>query len=166
MSTRVLRIGDTTFTLHLASDELVSLGAPMIGGVSLRSDATRFLPWFDTFEGEVFKRFRLRNIIQRGITTVIRTTAISDPDVLFRERRDSSGDLCFRSTGWDADAHEAQLDICIEPAADTIDGHTFTGFRYWFDYQGSLPIHRLVDRQTWELGGAISMRCTCVCAIG
>jgi len=29
-----------------------------------------------------------------------------------------------------------------------------TGFKYWFTYTASgLPIHRLLDRQTWKLGG-------------
>ena len=79
--------------------------------------------------------------------------AMSDPDVLFRERRDSSGDLCFRNANWDADALEADLRICLQPQQAVVDGRSFTGFKYWFEYQGETAIHRLIDRQTWEIGG-------------
>ena len=146
-------IGEAALHLELQAGHLRSLGAVDVNGVPLRNPGTRFLPWFDTFEGDVFKRFELREIVQRANTTVLRTTAISDPDVLFRERRDSSGDLCFRNANWDSPPHKAGFDICLEPANTTIDGRKFSGFRYWFEYDGDLPIHRLVDRQTWEIGG-------------
>lgn len=138
--------------LSLRGDQLLSLGVPRIHGVELRG-ATRFLPWFDTYEGDVFREFRFLGLEQRGSTTRVLTRAISDPDVMFRERRDCSGDPCLRSTSWDSPAAEADLAICFEPAAEVIDGRSFQGFKYWFEYQGSLPIHRLIDRQTWELGG-------------
>lgn len=153
LKTIPLTIGRATISLECNGDELRSLGAVSVSGTALRNPETRFLPWFDTYEGDVFGRFRLREVAQRGETTVIRTTALSNPDVLFRERRDCSGDLCFRTASWDSPAREARFDICIEPAAAEIDGRAFAGLRYWFEYDGELPIHRLVDRQTWEVGG-------------
>jgi len=149
----VARAGCALLPLDIQNGHLRSLGAITINGVALRNPDTRFLPWFDTFEGEIFRAFRLEGIEQRGATTVIRTTAVSDPDTLFRERRDCSGDPCFRNASWDAMPKEARLDICFDPADAVIDGRKFTGFRYWFEYDGELPIHRLVDRQTWEIGG-------------
>lgn len=153
MKIQHLSVGSVTFELEIDADRLLSLGAPRVNGTLLRNRATRFLPWFDTFDGEVFASFNLREIVQRGATTVIRTTAVSNPDALFRERRDSSGDPCFRNENWDSPPREAALDICLEATSTTIDGRAFSGFRYWFEYAGELPIHRLVDRQTWEVGG-------------
>ena len=75
-------------------------------------------------------------------------------DYPFRERRDSSGDLCLHTRPWDAPPLEADLRIVFEPVADILDGLPFAGFKYWFEYEApSLPVHRLVDRQTWEPGG-------------
>ena len=148
-----LSVGTATLDLQLRDGLLHSLGAVTVNGAALRNPDTRFLPWFDTFEGEIFRTFRFEGSEQRGVTTVVRTTALSDPDALFRERRDSSGDLCFRNANWDSPAREARFDICLEPAEAELDGRKFTGFRYWFEYAGDLPIHRLVDRQTWEIGG-------------
>lgn len=157
-----IKIGDAALQLEVNDGLLNSLGAVTVNGVALRNPSTRFLPYFDTFEGDIFKSFRLREIVQEGNITIIRTTAISNPDVLFRERRDSSGDLCFRNTSWDSPSHEASFDICLEPTEATIDGRVFTGFRYWFEYDGELPIHRLVDRQTWEVGGNLADTTICL----
>jgi hypothetical protein len=152
-TTKNIHVGTAVLPLEIRDGQLHSLGAVSINGTSLRNPATRFLPWFDSFEGELFRSFRFDGIEQRGAITVIRTTAVSDPDTLFRERRDCSGDPCFRNASWDAAPKEARFDICLEPAEAKIDGRQFSGFRYWFEYAGELPIHRLVDRQTWEIGG-------------
>ena len=149
----VLQIGSTTIEPKILDGRLRSIGDIHIAGRRVRNPATRFCPWFDTFEGDVFRDFFFLSFEQRGATTVLRTKALSDPDALFRERRDSSGDPCFRNASWDAAPQEARLDICFEPAEAEIDGRKFTGFRYWFEYEGNLPIHRIVDRQTWEIGG-------------
>jgi hypothetical protein len=150
---KAITVGKADLQLEIQDGLLHSLGAITINGAALRNPDTRFLPWFDTFEGDIFRTFRFEGVEQRGPTTVIRTTAVSDPDTLFRERRDCSGDPCFRNASWDAAPQEARFDICLEPAQSEIDGRQFTGFRYWFEYEGELPVHRLVDRQTWEIGG-------------
>ena len=84
-----LNIGEATFMPVVQDGELRSLGAVSVAGVPLRNTHSRFLPWFDTYEGEVFRRFMLSSIETEGEMTRLRTRAISDPDVLFRERRDS-----------------------------------------------------------------------------
>ncbi len=154
-TSKEIHLGAAILHLEIRDGQLHSLGAVTINGSALRNPGTRFLPWFDTFEGEIFRSFRFEGVEQRGATTVVRTTAVSDPDTLFRERRDSSGDPCFRNESWDAPAHEARFDICFEPGEAELDGRQFTGFRYWFEYAGELPIHRIVDRQTWEIGGTL-----------
>ena len=122
-----------------------------MAGVPLRNAHSRFLPWFDTYKGEVFRRFLLSSIVTEGEISC--TLAISDPDVLFRERRDSSGDLCFRDRSWDAGAG-GDLSIHFAPVETTVDGRRLTGFKYWYEYASDdIAIHRLVDRQTWEIGG-------------
>ena len=154
---QVLHIGDVTITPQIADGFLRSIGSVSIGGTALRNGAMRFLPWFDTYESDLFSRFRFQGIEQRGQQTVIATRAVSDPDYPFRERRDCSGDLCFRTRSWDAQPLEAQLDICMEPASAEVDGRRFTGFKYWFEYASDqTPIHRLIDRQTWEIGGNLN----------
>jgi hypothetical protein len=147
-----LRIGDALLRPRIENGWLQSLGTAQIGGKPLRHPANRWLPWFDTYEGEVFRQFRLRDVSQRGEETIVATRAVSDPDVMFREFRDTSGDLCFRQKSWDAAPVEAELRVHFLPVTETVDGRAFTGFKYWFEYEGA-PIHRLIDRQTWELGG-------------
>jgi hypothetical protein len=150
--TTTWRIGDATLTPRVEDGWLRSLGTVTIGGRPLRHAGNRWLPWFDTYGGDVFRQFKLTGIATRGEETVVQTRAVSDPDVLFREFRDTSGDLCFRQQSWDAAPVEAELRIVFAPAGDTVDGRTWTGFRYWFEYEGP-PIHRLIDRATWEIGG-------------
>lgn len=149
-----LQIGDAHLHPEVVDGELRSLGAVDIGGTPVRNSATRFMPYLDTYEGEVFRTFHFHGIERQGETTFLTTRAISDPDALWRERRDSSGDPCFRNVNWDAPPREAAFVIGLRPAAATLDGREFTGFTYWFEYTAlDLPIHRLVDRQTWEVGG-------------
>jgi hypothetical protein len=151
-----LALGPVQFTPQLLGDELRSLGAVTAHGVPLRNPSTRFVPWFDSYAGDVFRRFLLRGSEERGETRVLRLHAESDPDVLFRERRDCSGDPCFRATSWDDAPLVTELDICLAPVEESVDGRIFTGFKYWYEYRGGeVPIHRLVDRQTWEVGGSL-----------
>ena len=42
----------------------------------------------------------------------------------------------------------------VQTASETIDGQVFNGMRYWFEYESdTIEIHRIIDRQTWEVGG-------------
>lgn len=149
-----LVVGQTVITPDITDGFLRSLGAVHIGDTSLRNPATRFLPWLDSYEGELFRCFQFDGITVRGDETILSTRALSDPDALLRERRDSSGDLCFRNANWDDAPREAAFSVHFLPVQEIIDDHRFTGFKYWFDYTSTdIPIHRLVDRQTWEIGG-------------
>ena len=148
-----LRVGDADMAPEIRDGFLHSLGAVTVNGTPLRNPCNRFLPWFDAYTGEVFRRFRWLGVETRGEATVLRTRAESDPDYPFMERRDSSGDVVLRSRVWDAAPVTADFAIVLEPAAATIDGRAFAGVRYWFEYDGATPIHRLLDRQTWEIGG-------------
>jgi len=135
---------------------LTSLGQVECQGVPLRNTQTRFLPWLDLYDGGIFDRFRWEGSEQRGETLILRTRAICNNDYPFRERRDASGDLCFRTTNWDAPALEEKFAICLEPCSTEIGGLALSGFRYWFEWDSTeTPLHRLLDRQTWELGGSV-----------
>lgn len=150
----VLTLGEVTIRPVIDGGLLRNLGTVQVGATDLRNPATRFLPWFDTFEGDIFRQFAVQEIAPRGDGWVISTRAFSDPDTMFRERRDCSGDLCFRNASWDDAPLQADLRIGLAPAQATVGGIEFTGFKYWFEYQSdAVPIHRLVDRQTWEVGG-------------
>ncbi len=151
-----LKLGDVTFSPRVENGWLTSLGLVEVGGLRLRHDANRWLPWFDSYNGDIFRKFRFERITSQGNQTIIHTTAESDPDVLFRERRDTSGDLIFRNAGWDAAPLQADLRIHLEPVYESIDGRAFTGFKYWYECDSpAVPLHRLIDRQTWELGGSL-----------
>ena len=153
-SGEALSVGDAVLRPVVRDGHLWSLGDVRVRGVPLRNPAARFLPWFDTYEGDTFRRFEFRGVSRRGGELVVHTQALSDPDAMFRERRDTSGDPCFRDASWDAPPQRAEFRIVFAPAAAEIDGRAFTGFKYWFEYESArLPIHRLLDRQTWEIGG-------------
>ena len=162
-TTNNILVGDTRLSLRVDAGYLESLGGVEVKGTPLRSPINRFLPWFDTYEGEIFRRFAFKGIDTRGDETVLLTRAMSDPDVMFRERRDNSGDLIFRDSSWDASPVEADLRIVLKPVETCLDGRPFSGFKYWFEYESpDLPIHRLLDRQTWELGGNLDDVTLCV----
>ncbi len=132
-----------------------SFGAIAVGGVPIRNPVAPFRPWFDRYEGGVFNRFRFDGIESRGDETVVNLTAFDDTTYPFRERRDASGDICFRNRAFDAPCETASLRIVFAPAKDVVGGHDFDGFTYHFEYEGGEPIHRIVDLSTWELGGAL-----------
>ncbi|MDK3161825.1 hypothetical protein QPK87_35525 [Kamptonema cortianum] len=139
-----------------AQSELHSIGAVRCHQTPLRNEQIRFLPWFDTFAGDVFGKYRFCNLQQTGDEVTLHLKALSSNDYPFREKRDTSGDLCFRDVCWDAPAKEVDFRIQFRPASDTVDGHTFEGFKYWFEGDSpEVKCHRIVDRQTWEIGGAI-----------
>ncbi|MEY2905952.1 MAG: hypothetical protein RLZZ408_423, partial [Verrucomicrobiota bacterium] len=147
-------VGDARIGLVIEGGCLRSMGEVTVSGTALRNPLARFLPWFDSYEGEVFDRFELKGIEQNGEETRIRLRALSNEDYPFRERRDCSGDLCFRNRSFDEPPVAVELAIVFKPASATAGGRLFSGFTYWFEYTGeNCPIHRLLDRSTWELGG-------------
>lgn len=158
MSTSKLVAGQATLELDIEGDALRSLGAVRVNDTPLRNPANRFLPWFDTFSGHVFNRFRMRDVQTTADGFTIQTVARAECDYPFREQRDVANDLVFRNRSWDASPREAGLDIQVRAADLEVGGIAFNGFTYWYEYRGDddLPVHRLLDRQTWELGGGLT----------
>ena len=157
-----IELGNTRFDLRFADGCLIDIGKISIAGRQIRSTETRFLPWIDTFDGDVFRQFKLNDIDQSHERITLHLTAKSDHDVLFREKRDSSGDVMMRKASWDAPPLTANLRIVIDSTSEVIDGRDFHGFRYYFEYDGSTPIHRFINRQTWELDGHINALNLCL----
>lgn len=156
MQTLTLEIGGVNVGPRVQGDELISLGEPTLGHVAWRSASVRWLPWIDSFRGEVFRRFRLEDIQARDDGADLSLRALSDPDALFQERLDSSGDTCLREESWDAQPADAAVTVHYRPASAQFGGLRFEGFTYWFDYESrDIPIHRLADRQSWEPGGSL-----------
>ncbi len=154
--TQTISVGDARLALDVRDGDLRSLGDIRVNGTPLRNPVNRFLPWFDSYDGGTFNRFRFDGVDQRPDRATIALRAIDDHDYPFRERRDSSGDLCLRKEVWDADPIEADFRVVLEPAQARFEGEDFTGFRYWFEYESdAAAIHRVLDRQTWELGGGL-----------
>lgn len=151
-----ISFGSVSIVPEIREGWLHSLGRVRVAGTDLRGVESRFLPWFDTYEGDVFDRFRVRRLVRRGRRRILELTAQSSSDYPFREKRDSSGDPAFRATSWDAPGLQADVRVVLEPARDTVDGLAFEGFRYWYEIRSPrAPVHRLLDRQTWELGGRL-----------
>lgn len=148
------KVGDIQISPCIENGKFMSIGQLSAKGVPLRSDSLRFLPWFDSYDGDVFRDFMFKGIETRGDETVVMLDAASDPDVIFRERRDSSGDVCLRNRGWDSAPLTASLKIRLSPVKEIIGGYHFTGFKYCFEYEGP-KVHRIADRQTWEVGGSL-----------
>lgn len=146
-------LGDSEIRPRFRNGELRSIGSVRVKNTPLRNREVRFLPWFDSYDGHVFSRFRWRSSEEDGDRIILHNETTSNPDYPFMEERDSSGDVCLPNRAWDAEPQEAELRIVFEPAEETIDGRRFSGFRYHFEYDGDVPIHRFMDRQTWELGG-------------
>jgi hypothetical protein len=151
-----LTLGNASVQFHVKDGFFVSIGDVSVGGVPLRNPAARFRPWFDRYEGGVFHRFRFLGVSERDDgATAIDLEAVGDDEAYpFRERRDASGDLCFRDRAFDAPPETASLSIVFRPASATVGGRAFSGFTYGYEYDaGELPIHRLADLATWEVGG-------------
>ncbi|MDX2226145.1 MAG: hypothetical protein SFY92_03465 [Verrucomicrobiae bacterium] len=156
MSSRFLKIPLGALTLHpeIRDGRLHSIGAVTAGKTHLRNQNHRFLPWFDTYQGDVFDSFVFRKLQKTRKGAVLHLTALSNSDYPFRERRDSSGDTCLREANWDAKPLSIQFRICLESAAAEVDGRSFSGFKYWFEFESKeVKVHRILDRQTWEVGG-------------
>jgi hypothetical protein len=51
-------------------------------------------------------------------------------------------------------AEDTRLVLEVEAVSRTLGGREFAGFRYQYRYQsGSIPIYKILDRGTWEIGG-------------
>ncbi len=147
------RVGEALLTAVVEGDFFHGIGQAMVGNTLLRNPAARWTPWFDTYDGDIFNRFKFRGLAEgAGGEVRVRLAAISDIGYPFRERRDSSGDLCFHNRSFNAPPATADLDMVFHPAAAKIGGRNFEGFSYHFEYRGP-AIHRLLDRGTWEIGG-------------
>ncbi|MEY2906727.1 MAG: hypothetical protein RLZZ408_1198, partial [Verrucomicrobiota bacterium] len=107
-------VGDARIGLVIEGGCLRSIGEVTVSGTALRNPLARFLPWFDSYEGEVFDRFELKGIEQGGEETRIRLLAVSNEDYPFRERRDCSGDLCFRNRSFDEPPVAVELAIVFK----------------------------------------------------
>lgn len=151
-----IQVGDTEIKINVQDGVLRSIGAVTVNGKALRNPEAGFLPWFDSYGGEVFDRFEFLGIDGSDDEVRLHLRAVSDSNFPFRERRDASGDLCFRNLSFDAPPVTGQLDVIFKPVSTTIDGRDFSGFSYAFEYENpDCPIHRLLDRTSWELGGSL-----------
>lgn len=161
---RTVELGRCSFDLLADGDGAVrGIGAIRIAGVPIRGEGLAMWPWIDTFGGHVFSDCRLGAIEQSDRRLLIQTRIRADADTMFREQRDSSGDLCFRRGGGGRPGPEAELDLVIEPAKADVGGLSLEGFRYHFRYRGAdQPIHRLIDRQSWEPGGRLDGNTLCL----
>jgi hypothetical protein len=150
------QFGQCDLTPRIDDGTIKSLGSVRVNGTPLRDERYSFLPWFDTYSGGALSRMKMLGIDETDTGLSIRIAPVLTNEYPFIERRDSSGDVCVRQEPWDLEPIETSLTVRMEPAEAKVDGIAFSGFRYWYEYEhAEVPIHRLMDRQTWEVGGDI-----------
>jgi len=158
-----IQIGDASISLLTQDTQYLGLGAITVNGHIVRTGDVPMLPWFDSYEGGTFNRFELLGVEPDDQGVQVKLKALADMSFPFRERRDSSGDLCFNEYSWTAKPFEALVTLHIQPTQETIDGRSFSGFKYWYTGQSDQrPVHRFIDRQTWELGGNLNDVTVCI----
>ena len=60
-------VGHAHLSLEVVDGALHSLGSVAIGETPVRNTHKRFLPWCDSVDGEVFRRFLLEDIESEGV---------------------------------------------------------------------------------------------------
>lgn len=150
-----ISIGQSVITPVIEDGFLKSIGSIQVNGVELRNPAHSFMPWFDSFDGLIFDRFKFVDIDQAEHSATLKLIALGRQNHPFQERRDMSGDLCIRIANWDEPPVEVNFNVVFEEASDCIDGIEFQGIRYHFEATAPVKLHRILDRQTWEPGGTL-----------
>lgn len=141
-----------------SGDKFIGLGRISIGDVDLRSPRRPMFVEITTPDGIRLLNYRL--IDQKVTDDLIELTFTADQinDGLMewmlhtvRNRRNLSD--------WTEEVKPVKdmtLKLVLKPLMREIGGHTWQGFSYQYIYHSdTLPIYRILDRGTWEIGGNI-----------
>jgi hypothetical protein len=132
---------------------LRGLGAVVINGMPIRSNASTIRPDVSTPDGLHYQDFVLRGVDDTPDGVILRTEAIGRQEVYGEMMDEYSYNLAFpmlRSRQSD------QLDWLIRPCELDLDGQKFAGFSLAFKFHSETArIHRLTTVATWEIGGRV-----------
>lgn len=154
----VLAVGDAALELrHDRDGHFLGLGAIAVDGFPLRSGRLPLSVDLRTAEAVELGDFR----------ETARTAINGGFDLRFAARRRDGGVMewmlhtvrnRYRVADWSrgfAPAPGAALTLELRPAARTLGGVAGRGFTYRWRWHGpGLPLHKLLDRGTWEPGGS------------
>jgi len=142
--------------LLVEGDRVRGLGEISVRGVALRCGRLPIAPLIDTPEGLRFRDFTLVDVIRRDDETIVRCRVKA-------EQGDYTGhtDLLHHRrvvTRFPDKTPVADIDWVLRPDHAEIGGRPFAGLSYAYRFrcpdetQGR--VHRVVDRASWEIGGA------------
>lgn len=153
-----LTLDNCRFEILTSGDTFRGLGQIFVNEVQVRSGRLPLQVATQTFpDGLEFGESRLQTIEQNADEARLRlNVAFRAP--LTKLMRDHSFDPIHDSSDWDetSDGTTARLDLVLRPARDEFNGVAFDGFSYHYEYSGETPLHFLLDKASWELGGDIN----------
>jgi hypothetical protein len=147
---------DNRTSLHIAlsaEGDVLGLGDVRVEGVPLRNSEVMLYPWFRSLEGMEYSRFPLRKVEERaGGSVAIHTTAMGIPRLESPYGDQYNGNLFMVSQK--SAPVEDRLTWVLRPATLTLDGVTYNGFSYRWEFDSATQkIHRLIVHATWEVDG-------------
>jgi len=158
MSSRLISLGACQFELLTDGDAFRGLGAVTIDGTRVRSGRLPMRVFTQTFTGQELANLRLLDV-ETGAEEV-RVRLMAEFHALpVKLMRDHSFDPIHDLGDWGAPTitGSGALDLVLRPARKTINGVTFTGFSYHYEYRSAeTPLFYLLDMASWELDGEIT----------
>lgn len=149
--------GITLETLS-SGNEFLGIGNVRIGDISLRSSRRPMFVDLTTPDGIRFCNFKLKGSekTENGLELTFSMDTVNDGMMEWmlhtvRNRRNLKD-----WTDRPQPAENTSLRLLLKPLNREINGKTWKGFTYQYLYKSdNLPIYRILDRATWEIGGSI-----------
>ena len=147
---------DVIVELLVEGDRVRGLGEISVQGVALRCGRLPIAPLIDTPEGLRFRDFTLVDVIRRDDETIVRCRVEA-------EQGDYTGriDLLHHrrvATQFPDKTPVAEIDWVLRPDHAEIGERPFAGLSYAYRFRCPDEtygrVHRVVDRASWEIGGA------------
>lgn len=148
--------GNIALDLMLDGERYLGIGSIAAGGVPLRSPKRPVLPEIRTPDGIALRDFRVTAFDQTPerveLTLVMNRSYDGLMEWMVHEVRPR-----YAVHDWSEGpelAENTTLALTVESVAYPVGGWEATGFRYQYRYRtDSLPIYKILDRATWEIGG-------------
>lgn len=149
---------DITIETIMNGDEFLGLGRICFGGTTLRSSRRPMFVEITTPDGIRLLNYRLmdQKVTDDSIELTFTASQINDGLMEWmlhtvRNRRNLSD-----WTEGVRPAKDTTLKLILKSLTREIEGKTWKGFTYQYIYHSNtLPIYRILDRGTWEIGGNI-----------
>lgn len=158
MNRQTIRLNGCRFEVLTEGDEFLGLGEAHIGQTQVRAGRLPLRPYTQTFKDNLeLSRLRLLGVDQDRSGIRLRVEASFRP-LPVKLLRDHSFDPIHDTADWGApaDAPMGRLDIVLEPASDSFEGHAFDGFSYRYEWKSDrAELFYILDCASWELGGDI-----------